>query len=49
MLVNFAQQLADTGMSLKVIPEQYEALVQAKVSTQDICLPVIELLDKEVS
>jgi exopolysaccharide biosynthesis polyprenyl glycosylphosphotransferase len=49
MLVNFAQQLADIGMPLKVVPEQYEVLVQAKVSNQDICLPVIELLDKEIS
>ena len=49
MLVSFAQQLADIGIPLKVAPEQYEALVQAKVAMQDICFPVIELFNKKVS
>jgi len=49
IFVDFAQQLVNIGIPLKVFPEQYRELVQAKVSMQDICLPDIKLLDKKAS
>lgn len=45
-LVELAQGLADDGVRLKVDLDQYEELVGAKISSQEMLLPDLQLLSK---
>lgn len=45
-LVELAQGLADDGVRLKVDLDQYEELVGAKISSQEMLLPGLQLLSK---
>ena len=46
-LVPFAQKLADKEVQLIVIPDQYEVLVSAKISMQEMPFPTIRLATED--
>ena len=43
LLIPFAQDLADREVELIIIPDQYEVLIGAKISTQGVSFPAIRL------
>ena len=47
MLVQFVQKLADKGVQLIVIPDQYDVLVSAKISMQEMPFPTIRLATED--